>query len=179
MVIPALITMRARKPAVAVASLGPSLPPASAAAPRRLALAREDLAYLRRHLADLRRGAPVPGIALWTGIVDRFLDEAEAGRLDRGELIAAIRALPSAGERQGDLLEAIRRSPAAPPSEDPPPAVAPPPEPPPAFHGASYAEVFVEYAAVIEEVMHAEAVPTTHRWLVHRYFDRIRPRPEP
>jgi hypothetical protein len=43
------------------------------------------------------------------------------------------------------------------------------------FAVAGYVRVHAEYAANAEEVMRAERVPSTHRYLVQRYFDAIRP----
>jgi hypothetical protein len=47
------------------------------------------------------------------------------------------------------------------------------------FAAAAYVHVYAEYAEAVEEVMHAEQVPTTHRFVVLRYFDWIRPQAEP
>jgi hypothetical protein len=43
------------------------------------------------------------------------------------------------------------------------------------FASAPYAKVYKDYAAITEDVMHAEAVPLSKRYLVKRYFWSIRP----
>jgi hypothetical protein len=43
------------------------------------------------------------------------------------------------------------------------------------FSGTPYRRVYAEYLDVVEEVMTAEKIPPSHRYLIERYFDRIRP----
>jgi hypothetical protein len=43
------------------------------------------------------------------------------------------------------------------------------------FAGAPYRRVYAEYEAIVGDVMHAEQVPGTRRYVIERYFDRIRP----
>jgi hypothetical protein len=43
------------------------------------------------------------------------------------------------------------------------------------FSGTPYRRVYAEYLDIVEEVMTAEKVPPSHRYLIDRYFDRIRP----
>lgn len=43
------------------------------------------------------------------------------------------------------------------------------------FASTPYAHVYQDYAAITEHVMHAEAIPLSHRYLVKKYFWAIRP----
>jgi hypothetical protein len=43
------------------------------------------------------------------------------------------------------------------------------------FASRAYQRVYVEYTSIVEDVMRAEQVPPSHRYVIERYFDRIRP----
>jgi hypothetical protein len=199
------------------------------------AIAREDLAYVRRLVARFR-ARPEGGddSAALLDDVEAQLDAAERGGLDRAGLIASVGEALGKGNRgqMDDILSAIRHSRPEPPV--PPP---PPPDEHPArcadpaaevpgssdhgagrahepvmsgtasrpdaavrdeqvtatdnrattrretvesaaqhgFASAGYRRVYAEYAAIVEDVMRAEAVPSSHRYFVERYFDRIQP----